>query len=87
MSCGETSLKFHGPTPMLERLQYGVLADAGRAAEQYPVVDLDGGVLDAVRAVGDDVVGVVGVDPLHQFDPAIGVGRVAVRARSAGGTG
>ena len=74
MSCGETSRKFHGPTPLLERLQYGVLADAGGAAEENPVVDLDRGVLDAVSAIRDDVVSVVRIDPLHQFDPAVGVG-------------
>ena len=38
--CGETSVKFHGPIGVLDRLQQRVLADALLAAEHERVVDL-----------------------------------------------
>jgi hypothetical protein len=53
------------PDAELEWLQHGILADPGNAAEQDRVVDFDGRELDAVGAVRNDVLGVVGVDPVH----------------------
>ena len=48
---------------VLDRLEQGVLADALKAAEDEPVVDL---LLRPLHPVGeklDDVAGVVGIDP------------------------
>ena len=54
---------------MLDRLQHGVLADAGNAAEHQPVVDL---LVRALHPMGeplDDVVGLVTVDLPGMLDP------------------
>jgi hypothetical protein len=62
------------PDAVFERFEHGVLADTGGAAENDSVIDLDGGVLDSVRAVRDDVPGIVRVNPVNQLDPAIRAG-------------
>src|SRR6185312_1576680 len=58
-------------------VQDGVLADAGGAAEQERMIDLLSRLLAPVRAIGDDVLPVFGIDGLDMVKPSLCFARIS----------
>ena len=69
---GDTSWKLAAPTAYLTGSSETILANALVASEQEGVVDLLPGELHPMRKPLDDVLGVVGVDPVYVLQPRLG---------------
>jgi len=65
------------PDRLLDRLEQSVLADALPAAEHQSVVDLLSRPLHAMSKTCDDVLGIVGINPMHMLEPRIRFGGIA----------
>src|SRR6476661_5742970 len=78
---GRNDLVVAWPQGHPQRLKYPVLADAMSAAQHQHMVDLDAGILPAMRTPVDDLFGFAGIEQLDMIDPGCGLRGISADRR------